>query len=354
MYLTSPSASLKVSNDSGSTTALLTAGIESAEPASLVIDPANPSRMYMVGQPNYVAFATKITGAGGAIAYSTFLGGPLGTDSFPAAGIAALDVGPSGDLIVAGDTKTRGFPVTPSALQPAPPLADTVNFSFIARISESTLACTVVLSPNDIVTGAEDGRAIFSVIAPSGCAWSASSNQGWARIFPASGTGTGNISVLLDPFLGSVMRSATITVNGLTRKITQTGGSCPNSFGAPTLPVSGGPFSVPFNADSGCAWQFVNLAPNSITLTSPDSGTGSGAVFLTATANSGPVARAIPIVINSKLRYAAQGANSTCSYTLGATTLSVGATYGSGSVVISAPDGGYWNYQAPRRRPAFG
>ncbi|MEO8028402.1 MAG: SBBP repeat-containing protein, partial [Bryobacteraceae bacterium] len=300
VYLSSADSSVKVSTDSGATFSPLTTGIDTAQPTSLVIDPADTSRMFLVGQTTFVAFLSKVTGAGTSIAYATYLGGSLGSDSLAAPGVSSIALSADGEAIVAGGVQADGFPVTPSAYQSVPPSADPIGFGFVARISETTPACTVTVTPGDIVTGALDGRAVFAVVAPSGCAWTVSSDQTWARVSPASGSGTGNITVLLDgaPNL-SATRTATITVNAVMRKVIQSGGACPNFYSTSFLqvPVSGGPFSINVTADAACDWQFVNFSPNSVAVTAGGSGTGNGSVSLTATANPGP-SRALQFAVN--------------------------------------------------------
>jgi photosystem II stability/assembly factor-like uncharacterized protein len=76
----------------------------------------DPARAYAAGGD---AFVTKLSGTGGAIIYSTYLGGhnsPNGDGQDQGNGVA---VDANGNIYVAGFTQSADFPVTPGALQTA-------------------------------------------------------------------------------------------------------------------------------------------------------------------------------------------------------------------------------------------
>jgi hypothetical protein len=82
-------------------------------------------------------------------------------------------------------------------------------------------ACTYSLSSTGKTFKAAGGSASFSVSTQSGCSWSAAGSASWVRITSgASGSGNGTVSYTVDANTGA-SRSADITVQGLTYKITE-------------------------------------------------------------------------------------------------------------------------------------
>ena len=84
-----------------------------------------------------------------------------------------------------------------------------------------TPACTYSLSSTGKNFKAAGGSASFSVSTQSGCFWSATSTASWVRITSGSnGSGNGTVFYTVNANTGP-SRSAQITIQGLTYKITQ-------------------------------------------------------------------------------------------------------------------------------------
>ncbi|MDQ3712260.1 MAG: FG-GAP-like repeat-containing protein [Acidobacteriota bacterium] len=122
------------------------------------------------------------------------------------------------------------------------------------------------------------------------CAYTAASNNSFITITSgASGTGNGAVSFSVAPNTGPA-RTGTITVGGQTFTITQASGctftlsptsaSLPGNAGTGTFNITG--------SDTGCSYTVVSNA-SFITITSGSSGTGSGTVSYSITANTGSV-----------------------------------------------------------------
>ena len=128
----------------------------------------------------------------------------------------------------------------------------------------------------------------FSVVAPSGCAWTASSNQPWAVIVSgSSGTGSGSIGLQAPPpNTRGGPRTATLTVGNQGIVITQNQVSCAYSAFPSSYPLAaiGGPVSVAINAAPGCPWAITNNSFPAITVTS-GLGNGNGILALTVSPN---------------------------------------------------------------------
>src|SRR5207244_6228432 len=123
----------------------------------------------------------KLNSTGSSLIYSTFLGNGQNT---LANGIAS---NAAGDAYVTGWAFGQGFPVTSAA-----PFGTAISPSaFVTRIADSTAACSIAITPgNTTIPAYPNGGYTFSAVAPSGCAWTATSNQNWAVISGASGAGT--------------------------------------------------------------------------------------------------------------------------------------------------------------------
>lgn len=172
-YLLSFSEGLLKSSDNGQTWVLMNKGLGEAIPNALAIDPVNSSNLYLsnFSDSDSDVFVTKINPAGGALVYSTFLGGAL-TGGGLNAGFdegAAIAIDPSGNAYVAGTTNSPNFMTTPGAYQP-------INLGsadvFIAKLATSHLISGRVLNTNnEPLSGAEvvlsDGASFMSVFTDS-------------------------------------------------------------------------------------------------------------------------------------------------------------------------------------------
>lgn len=98
----------------------------------------------------------------------------------------------------------------------------------------SGVTCSYVLSPSSQSFGSSGGSNSFTITAPSGCPWSATSNASWLTT-SSSGSGNGTISYSVAANSGST-RTGNITAGGQTFTVTQSagGGTCPAS------PITGG------------------------------------------------------------------------------------------------------------------
>lgn len=72
--------------------------------------------------------------------------------------------------------------------------------------------CTVSLMPGALGMAMAGTSAIVTINVPDGCAWSASSDQGWATVAPNNGSGSGSFAVTATSNLATSDRIATVTV----------------------------------------------------------------------------------------------------------------------------------------------
>lgn len=111
--------------------------------------------------------------------------------------------------------------------------------------SFTTQACTYTLSSSVINTGLGGGPGNFNVTTQPGCVWSVTGAPSWITYPDASnnGTGTGAVTLAIASNPGTA-RSATLTVNGQTLTVNQTGVSSPT--GVPATISWSTPAPIPY------------------------------------------------------------------------------------------------------------
>ena len=262
-------------------------GLELTFPTQVAFDPVNSNTAYVVSNPISASpFVTEIDSSGRSLVYSTYLGGiaeGLEFSEDTGAGIAGF----RGDVFVTG-TGSPNFPGT-SAFQNSQYLPS----AFLARISGANVPCTYTVSP---LTQVYQYAPIFiTVTAPSGCSWTASSNQPWAVIDAgASGSGTGMVAVQLVGGTNIQGPTATLTVAGQQVTVVLPGSSCTYSLSSGSsyqVSVDGGPVTVSLSAPAGCPWTTTNNYPFAISVVSGSSGTGSGTISLAVSPFQGQQSR---------------------------------------------------------------
>ena len=279
------------SPDAGLTWAAANTGIEHLIVRDVAVNPSNPSIVYADAQ--YLGTDAVVTGLmpdGQSFAYSTFLGGTGGASG------RAIATDSAGRVYVAGESQSADFPITPGAFQqklvqqsPGIPIPQ----GFVARIDDTTAACSVSTNLASKFFYPYGGPQTFSVISPSGCAWSAIPDADWISVTgPNSGTGVGSVSISA-AYNSGPARSANLNIGGTAVPITQADSSCYYSV-TPyqiDLPVNGGTSSVTVTAPSGCPWTVENSSPSWVKVTSGESGSGNGTVKLSFAPNANVSAR---------------------------------------------------------------
>jgi len=148
--------------------------------------------------------------------------------------------------------------------------------------------CSFSLSATSQNFTAAGGTGTVGVTAPSGCAWSASSGVAWITVTGgASGSGNGTVSYSVASNPGDA-RAGTLTIAGQTFAVSQDSQSCAYSLSVSSANFTsvGGNGSVAVTAPAGCPWT-ASTSANWIHITG-GSGTGSGTLYYSVDANSGP------------------------------------------------------------------
>jgi sugar lactone lactonase YvrE len=322
---------LYLTTNGGTTWTASAAGMGIGTPTQIVFDPSNPANIYAVAAVRQSAFVSKINPAGAAFVYSTYLGSLGGATV--ASSIAANS---AGDALVSGYS-AGSFPVTTTAFQ-----GNTANNeAFAVRISDATAACSYTVSPPNQTTYSGSVTFTYSVLAPSGCAWTASSNQSWATVTSGtSGTGSGGFTIYVPTNDTGAARTATLTVAGQTASLTQASvaacGYGLSSSGTGVGPA-GGSVQVDVFAASGCLWTVTNNYPSAITVVSGAPGTGNGTVTLSVAPTISPNGRSFSVGIANQTFVVSQGG--TCTFSIGSTTALFNGAGGTGSVAVTSNPG---------------
>jgi hypothetical protein len=175
--------------------------------------------------------------------------------------------------------------------------------------------CSYSVGPSEATVPGSGGTRTFSVSTQGidACAWTASSNAGFAAITSgSSGTGSGTVAVAVAANAGA-SRTATLTIAGQQIRVTQDAAACAFTVSPTTVTVvaAGGntPITVTNTQGTNCSWT-ASITGNTngfLSITSGASGTGSGTAVITAAVNSG-AARSGTVTIAGRTVSIAQSA----------------------------------------------
>jgi hypothetical protein len=195
--------------------------------------------------------------------------------------------------------------------------------------------CSYELTPANVDIGKDAGSGTFSVTAPAGCGWTATSNASWLVVTSGSqGSGNGSVAYTVAANAEIAERSAGITVAGQTFAVRQSGdvGACQYSVSPvdlrPCMPAGG--LTVAISTHASCPWT---AQTSDAWLGIPSGGTGSSDIAITFSENylaprEGIVMLRWPApTAGQNVRVAQAG----CLYFLTPSDISVAAAGGSGS-----------------------
>jgi hypothetical protein len=203
--------------------------------------------------------------------------------------------------------------------------------------------CSYSINPTSQNFNPGGGSSSLNVTAPSGCGWTATSNDSFITISSGSmGSGNGVVNYSVSPNTTASPRTGTMTIAGLTFTVNQTPCSYSINPASETFAFSGGTSSVNVTATSGCPWTAVSNA-SFITITSGAAGTGNGAVNYTVSANPTTTPRTGTMTIAGQTFTVTQSGAPVCSFAISPSSNVVEATGGSGSVSVTTQAGCGWS-----------
>lgn len=286
-----------------------------------VVAPAAASVPAVAGSGSFTITAPSgcAWGAGTSAGWITITSGTAGSGS----GGVQYDFDPNpaasvrqGDIAVSGETHT---------------------------VTQAAAACAYALLPGSASVPAGGGVGSFTVSAPAGCGWTATSSHPWLAVTSgASGDGTRDVAYAAAANAAAVSRTATITAGGETFTVTQGGAGCSYELSASSASVGAGGASVVVNvtAVAGCAWSSSSGA-GWIDVVGGASGEGSGTVQLAIDENPAGIGRSGTVTIAGQ-PFTVEQAEAPCTYALVPETASFTAAGGAGSVAVDTLEGCGW------------
>ncbi len=162
-----------------------------------------------------------------------------------------------------------------------------LNESRVRKVAGAP-ACSYVLGMTTVLSPAAGGTFPISIQTSASCAWSVTGLPSWITLSGAS-SGTGSGSVTLVVAADTAVRSAIISIGGVTVVVNQLAPplcSFALSSGGQVFTAAGGSGTITITAPGGCLWTVGSL-PAGVTLTSASSGLGNGTVTFSVAPNSG-------------------------------------------------------------------
>lgn len=214
-----------------------------------------------------------------------------------------------------------------------------------ARVSQRA-PCRYDVQPPTQSLGISGGAGTVTITTTPDCAWTATTDANWIALTPpVTGSGNATLNFTVAASNGNE-RTGTITIAGQQATVKQTGtAACTYSIAPTTQNIgaaggAGGPVTV--TTQGGCRWAATSNA-SWLSVTSGQSGTGSGSVGFSAAANTGAARTGTMTIAGSTFTVNQAGAAApACAFTLSATGQNAAATASSGSVNVTTTSACAW------------
>jgi hypothetical protein len=202
-------------------------------------------------------------------------------------------------------------------------------------VSQAAAPCTFTLSLAATNMTAAEMLASFSVTASfPECAWTASTTNDWLHVAP-TGSGSGDVTYLVDTNASIVARVGSIQVADQTFTITQAEAPCTYTVTFAETQFSAAAASGSFTVDTpfwGCAWTIANTNAWIHTIVA---GTGSNMVVFTVETNASPTVRSGSIQVADQTFTVSQAA-APCAFALSSAQASFSAAAGQSSFSVTS------------------
>ncbi len=210
----------------------------------------------------------------------------------------------------------------------------------IHTITQFGSTCAFAINPSALTIPASGGNVTLGVNASlANCPWTASSNQpSWIQVTSgASGTGSGNVGLIVAANSVNSSRSGSVSIAGVIFNVSQSAAGCTVSLSGSgaDIPASGGAGAVDV-VTNGCAYATID-GPGWITVTSGGSSPGSATLEYSVAANSSTQARSGSLLVGGQPFQIVQ-AGVACSFTINGSSTLFGASGGTGSIAVT-PNG---------------
>lgn len=212
-----------------------------------------------------------------------------------------------------------------------------------ARLSQMGVGCSIGLDPRSRSFEADPSTGSVAVTTPSGCPWTATSNDAWIAVTGGgSGTANGTVTYSVSGNTGSA-RAGTISIGDQTFVVTQsspTAALCQYAINPTSASVAsgGGTTPVSIQTDASCSWAAAsNVAW--LAIAGVGTGSGNGSVTVSAQPNTG-TARSGTLTIAGQTFTVNQAGS--CASSINPTSQSVALGGGTGQVNVTIAAGCGW------------
>jgi len=203
-------------------------------------------------------------------------------------------------------------------------------------------SCSYSLGASSTSVASSGASSSVSVIAGSGCSWTASSNVGWVSIISgASGTSNGTVGFSVQANTAGTTRAGTLTIAGQAFTVSQAAAACGAFSLSPasqSVSAAGGSLTVTVSGTTGCSRTATSNAAW-ITVSSGASGTGAGTVALSVATNTVASSRTGTVTIGGQTFTVTQSAATCGAFSLSPASQSVSSAGGSVTVTVSGTTG---------------
>jgi hypothetical protein len=98
----------------------------------------------------------------------------------------------------------------------------TVNVSGrLFTVTQAAASCTYTVTPTSLSVPAIGLTSALTVATGAGCSWAPAGVPSWISMSTATRTGNGQLTYTISPNSGVDLRTATLTINGVTVTVTQ-------------------------------------------------------------------------------------------------------------------------------------
>jgi VCBS repeat-containing protein len=263
-------------------------------------------------------FVATLNGSGNLLLYSSYLGGAVNDSGL------AIAIDNKGSEMVGGITESSNFPATLGVVQP---LFGGSFDGFVFKLQ--TGICPYNLSSNVLIVNGSGGSGTITASAPVGCPVpTASSSVAWASVTVVGDA----VNWTVAANASSIGRGGSLTIGGQTVTVAEAGLPCSYTLnplsvstgpagGAGNIGITPSPLDCPAaGGGSGVAWASVSIAGNNASWS--------------VTANPSSLALAGTFTIGGNTVSVTES-GAVCSYGLSVNSISAGSVGASGAITVT-------------------
>ena len=201
------------------------------------------------------------------------------------------------------------------------------------------------ISPTTSDFGRSGGNGMIAISVLPGMSWAAESSASWVTVSPSSGSGSGNVSYIVENYGNVTSRSAQLTIAGQIFTVNQSG---PDVTLLPTSsekPNTSDSLQVVVTALSNTSWS-VTPAASWISVLNAGTGRGSSTVTLGLAENPGYLDRIGTVSIGSALVSVRQSGSTNPSLDISPNQAMIDHAGGAGTIAVSATPDGPWSAES--------